>query len=226
MGKHEDITLANNDRSLVYRWLASFFTTEVKAETLESYGSPEGKALLEVFAMAPALVPLTAELTKLADQHKTQPQLTLDLASAFSKLFLGAGGQRTAPPYESAYFNEKGTLFQKPTAEMNEILQDLGISVNHSLKEPADHLGIQLNVLAEYIDREALAEANGDSTLAQTFHQNQISFFSSHLLNWVPTFCESCKLFDSVGLYKELATSLESWLTADFELLSEGKDRP
>lgn len=222
MGKHDTIILSNNDRSLVYRWLASFFTSEVKIETLESYSSPEGRALLDVFSLAPALAPFTGELIKLTELPRESYQAkVLDLATAYSRLFLGVGGQHSAPPYESAYYNEKGTLFQKPTADMNKILQDLGISIENSLKEPADHLGVQLNVLAEYIDREALAEANGNHETAYTLHQSQIWFLSNHLLNWVPSFCESCKRFDKSGFYKELANGLSTWISMDSAHLNE-----
>ncbi|KZK93378.1 Chaperone protein TorD [Pseudovibrio sp. Ad5] len=224
MGKHETITLSNSDRSLVYRWLASFFTSEAKIETLESYSSPEGRALLDVFSQAPALTSFTGELAKLTELSvESYQSKVLDLATAYSRLFLGVGGQHSAPPYESAYYNEKGTLFQKPTADMNKILQDLGISIENSMKEPADHLGVQLNVLAEYIDREALAEANGDHETVYTSHQNQIRFLSNHLLNWVPSFCESCKRFDKSDFYKELANALSAWLAMDLARLNEAK---
>ena len=222
MGKHESITFSNSDRSLVYRWLASFFTSEVKIETLESYSSPEGKALLDVFALAPELSSFINQLSQMAQLPKEDYQSqVLDLATAYSRLFLGAGGAHSAPPYESAYYNEKGTLFQKPTADMNKLLQELGISIESSLKEPADHLGVQLNVLAEYIDREALAEANGDRASAQSLHENQIWFLSNHLLNWVPSFCKGCKRFDPSGFYEQLAAALNTWLSMDLARLNE-----
>ncbi len=222
MDKHKTIILSNNDRSLVYRWLASFFTSEVKAETLESYSSPEGRILLDTLAQISALRPLTDELFKLAQQPEATCQIQLlDLAAAYAKLFLGAGGQRSAPPYESAYYNEKGTLFQKPTSDMNVILNELGISIESSLKEPADHLGVQLNVLAEYIDREAQAEANGDYEAACALHQNQLWFLSNHLLNWVPSFCDGCERFDTSGFYKSLAIALNTWLSVDMSCLNE-----
>jgi TorA-specific chaperone len=63
----------------------------------------------------------------------------------------------------------------------------LGMSVAADTQEPADHLPIQLAVLAELLRR-------GDAALAHRFCEQQ-------LRPWLPMFLDQCRARDPSGFY-------------------------
>jgi TorA-specific chaperone len=118
-----------------------------------------------------------------------------DLNAAFCCLFLGAGGpDGNAPPYESAYCGS-GRLFQEPTAEMAKLLAAHGLGVAEGCCEPADHLAIELALLAALLAGPEPATALVD-----------------RLLGWVPGFAARCAACDATGFYAALAALLHAFL--------------
>ncbi len=51
-------------------------------------------------------------------------------------------------PYASAYLGDKPTLKQPPYTEMEKYLNTSGLGVAKQFNEPADHLAVQLDFLA------------------------------------------------------------------------------
>lgn len=122
---------------------------------------------------------------------------TSDLNAAFCRLFLGAGGPHgNAPPYESAYLGT-GRLFQKPAAEMAELLATHGLNVADS--EAPDHLAIELALL------EALLAGPAVDLAAATALRRR-------LLGWVPRFAARCVACDAIGFYAAMAALLYAFL--------------
>ena len=118
-----------------------------------------------------------------------------DLNAAFCCLFLGAGGpDGNAPPYESAY-SGSGRLFQEPAAEMAKLLAAHGLGLAEGCCEPADHLAIELALLASLLARPEPAAALVD-----------------RLLGWVPSFAARCAACDATGFYAALAALLHAFL--------------
>ncbi len=217
MTDHNIVALPAVDRPFAYRWLAGLFSTEISAEALEIYKTAEGQTFLNVLTVEPTLGPIVAVIRNIAKGESKNR--SLDLASAYARLFLGAGGPNSAPPYESAYVSERGTLFQKSTAEMTDILRQLDLSVTQGLKEPPDHIAVQLNVMAELADRSARAGGQNDAVVAEMI-ERQTAFIDNHLLTWLPAFRDDCIEVDTSNFYGTLATATVDFVSKDRAWLS------
>ena len=130
----------------------------------------------------------------------------LDLAAAFTRLFSGVAGQRTVPPYESFYAHDSGRLFQEPAEKSAETLAALGTRVSESFSEPADHVAVQLAIMAELVRR-------GGPRLKNLADQRR--FLDRRLLSWVSDFRDACAEFDRSGFYAAAADSLVAFLRGD-----------
>lgn len=215
----------NCDRATIYRWLGNFFLQELSAEALDYYSSTQGEAVLAALSLNPALSPFVRKLQKLARLTDEAPANLLDLASAFAGLFLGTGGPRSAAPYASVYMSESRKLNQQPAADMERALRKLDVGLVDTLKEPADHVGVQLHMMALYIERERAALLKRQTAQIRALHLDQQWLLNNHLLTWIPEFCRACQMFDDSGFYRDLAVSLHAWLLSDLELLSKRDQR-
>ncbi|SFC62257.1 TorD/DmsD family molecular chaperone [Tropicimonas isoalkanivorans] len=199
--------LTSEDRKQIDRWLAGFFLREPDAASIQLYRSEEGTALLDQLAKVPALEPLVSTMRATFAPPVDPETLRLDLAAAYGRLFL-TGGPRGVPLHASAYLSERGLLNQAPTRETAAILASLGLTAPPGFKEPVDHIGLQLSILAELAGG---AEADGLSEEA---------YLRSHLLTWVPTLAALCAQRSTVPFYRDLATSALAWLRAVEQQLS------
>ncbi|MCW2306629.1 molecular chaperone TorD [Rhodobium gokarnense] len=208
------------ERPLAYRWLAGLFAGELTAEALKAYGGPEGRVALASLEDEPAFRPVVARIRALSSEPDRLRDRALDLAADYSLLFLGVGGPRTAHPYASAYLSAKGTLFQRPTSEMAETLRRLDIAVVDTMKEPPDHIAIELSVVAELAERAETAALGGDRHEAMRLQAQQAAFIDAQLLTWVPAFAADCHKHDRSGFYADLAAALAAYLHTDRERLT------
>lgn len=187
------------DRQQIDRWLAGLFLRELDGPAIALYRSAEGTALLDDLGAVPALAPLVAALRETIGGAGDPETLRLDLAAAYGRLFL-TGGPRSVPLFASAYLNERGLLMQEPTRQTEAILHRLGMTPPPDFREPADHIGIQLGILAE------LAGGDGADGLTEA------DYVTDHMLSWVPTLAALCTRLAPVPLYRELGQSTLAWL--------------
>ena len=211
--------LSDDERAFVYRWLAGVFARELSVEALAAYRTAEGAALLQHLARQPALAVFVRELlARTAGEGSLQPEAR-ELAGAFARLFLSAGGRRSAPPYESAYTSERGLLFQEAVDRMGENLAELALTLPRDFPEPPDHIAVQLSVMAELAGRcEGLAAGEELEALVG----KQQSFLEARLIPWVPRFRDDCVAFDRSGFYAAAAGALVEFVTSDAAWLREG----
>ena len=204
------------ERARIYQWLGGIFARELSTDALTAYRSTDGMALLEGFGADPQLAPLVAELRTLALAHEEPATAVLDLAGAFSRLFLGVGGRRSAPPYESAYISERGLLYQESSGHNAAALMNLGLHVSRTFSEPPDHLTVQLEIMSELAGR---AHEASDPEDRNKYRQRQLAFLQDRLLNWIGAFRDDCMASDRSGFYATAATCLVGFVTDDVEWL-------
>ncbi|SNY93258.1 TorA specific chaperone [Cohaesibacter sp. ES.047] len=199
---------ADTRRAVIYRWLGSLFARELSPDMLAAYDTEEGQAFLDLLMETDET--LFAELRRFVDPNEASAQAIDALGGDFSRLFLGAGGRHSAPPYQSAYEGEHGRLYGDATGRMTVVLRDLGMQLPDDFPEPADHISIQLDVMA---------------LLAQTASQEQqIAFIDTHLIPWLPAFAERCKAFDHNGFYAAASAALVAMIEIDRDRLEKSLD--
>ena len=182
--------------AFVYRWIAGLFLAPPGAGDLAAYRGAEGQALLAALAQ-PA-----AELAELTAPGGDLEAAAGRLAAAHSSAF-AVGGPKAPAPYASVWLSERGLLYQEPAREMTRLLAAAGLGLPEELSEPPDHLGFQLNLLAEL---DEASRAGAPVPLAPGL------FLRDHVMSWVPRFAAACARLRNPVFYPGLAAALTSYL--------------
>lgn len=200
------------ERAALYRWLAGLFAREPGGGEIARYRGPEMAGVFAMLEDDPALAEGANSLRHVLNREVSDDALAIDLASSFARLFLGAGGRRSAPPYESVYSGETGNTHGAATAEMQTLLRRYGLAPSGDFSEPPDHIAIQLTVMAELIGGEELEPSQS--------MRRQRDFLNRHLLSWTPRFLAACFEHDPSGFYAGLARLTGAFLERDLEHLT------
>lgn len=193
--------------TFVYRWFAALFLAPPDATALASYRSAQGTALLARLAAEKALARPVAELRALSGEGADLNEAASRLAAAHSGAFL-VGGPRSAQPYASVWLSPRGLLYQEPAREMTRLLADVGLTLPVGASEPPDHIGYQLDLLAELEDRRDATEPLPITPSA---------FLRDHLLIWVPAFATACAGLKNPLFYPSLSRALSEYLVANIK---------
>jgi TorA maturation chaperone TorD len=100
------------------------------------------------------------------------------LEEGYIRLFISAKGGITAPLYESCYEFEGAPLMGKAVEEMKERFEAKGLSISENIKEPPDHLSIELEYLYFLLDK-GWGEQD-DALVAEA-----VEFATETMLPWV-----------------------------------------
>jgi TorA-specific chaperone len=187
--------------AFVAEWLAGLFLRPLAIETVRSLREGPGAALLGALALQPECAVGARRMRDIVLAGDNPAEVARDLSNEFTLLFDGVGGPRTASPYESAYFGFSRRLFQAPTGEMNRLLWQADVSVSSDVKEPADHLSIELALLGRMM-REGAS------------HRNKCALLDLHLMAFTPMFADKCLEADRTGFYAAAADLMLGFLRA------------
>ncbi|HAT85567.1 MAG TPA: hypothetical protein DCS30_06245 [Rhizobiales bacterium] len=185
-------------RIFLYKWFANLFAKEIDETTLALYRTDTGQGLLAEMKEIAAIAPTAQALREYAQKADPISSIVNSLASSFAFLFLGSGGKKSVPPYESAFTGTTGRLYQAPASKMEALLLANDLSPGLLASEPADHLAIQLSLLAHLCEQGST--------------DKELAFLENHLLVWVADFACACKAHDQEGFYGTAAVSLVGWL--------------
>ena len=102
------------------------------------------------------------------------PGLKLD----YTRLFIGFE-TTLAPPYESVYLSKYHIMFEKQTLEVRRFYEGFGLQVKKKMKEPDDHIGMELLFVAHLC---------GLISTEIEIIEDLKRFLSTHLLRWISLF--------------------------------------
>lgn len=197
------------ERAIVYRWLAGLFAHEPTVATLRAYRSEDGDALLTALGEIDALTPI-AEMIQGWLPNASPNDLrgiARDLSGEFSRFFLGVGGRRSAPPYQSFYDNPNGRLMQQSASAMQNELRQRAAQIAPTFPEPPDHIAVQLAVMAELVESADRAE--------------QAAYLERHLLGWIGEFRDRCAALSRYGFYTHAAVAVVDFINRDIATLKK-----
>lgn len=187
----------------LYRWLAGVFAREATADHLDRF---DVDGLCAAFPDLIADPDTDAALERYCAFVAAQPDIEarrLDLASTYGTLFHGVGGPRDGViPYESAYTMPGGRLFGDAVVAMQDLIAAMGLALRDTA-EPADHIAIELELLAQ------LTDAPSQDAAAATRRRQLLD---DHLLVWGDAFCDLCIARDRSGYYALAALVLRHQL--------------
>ncbi len=211
----QEVKAFNEQRAEIYWWFSSLFARELTEQEIARYHSPEIRAFLTGLGENPSLKPAIDRLVDALNRLQDREDAQLELAADFCELFLKTA-KHGALPYASIYLSESGLLNQEPADEMQALMAKHGVKVDETLKEPADHLAIQLDFLGNLIIRSN--ELEQEKHMEEAF-STQNAFIQKHLLTWLPKFDQLCQNLDDFGLYSSVSTLLIAFCTLDSDYL-------
>lgn len=148
-----------------------------------------------------------ARQMKNALKQLEQERLSIDHAALFVGPF-----ELIAAPYGSVYIEKKRTVMGESTLNVAQFYQDEGLSVD--IKEPPDHMAIELEFLHYLCSKEAAALNVNQIEDARLFRERQIVFYFNALKPWSETFCEAIRRGTDNGFYINLADCLSNFLSS------------
>ena len=185
-----DISEVDQLRVNMYRLLARILSSPADAQFLKLLTSLEG----DNTALGRALGELSA-IAKEMDPRQARHE--------YQDLFIGIGRGELLP-FGSYYLT--GFLNEKPLARLRNDMMALGIERDPSVKEPEDHAGALMDMMAGLID--------GSFGRAETLSVQQ-DFFRKHINNWMPHFfrdlqsAKHAQLLRPVGVMGALFLEIE-----------------
>lgn len=140
-------------------------------------------------------------------EELTQEQMSIDHAALFVGPF-----ELLAPPYGSVYIEKKRTVMGETSVIAKRYYQEAELSVD--IKEPPDHIVIELEFMYYLCSKEASASQNGQHAESDHFREQQVRFFHQAIKPWVGDFCAAIQAGTENAFYKSLAECLDSFLSS------------
>jgi len=208
------------DRAFNYYFLARFYREEVDVDLLlrmqedliSDEGTPDlsdaassGQKLLEGFMRS------TAD----ADLNVIERQLAAEYASLFLNV-----GKKPVYPFESVYTSSEKLVMQKAYDEVLAIYRQEGLGKTELLREPEDHIAIELEFMAYLCQRCAEALQAGEGDQALNYLAKQEGFLAEHLMVWVPAFCDDVEQAAKSDFYRGLAQLTREFLSMEQEAVA------
>ncbi|MFD1008041.1 MULTISPECIES: molecular chaperone TorD [Oceanisphaera] len=192
-------------QALLCQWFSTLLAAELDAQTLQAYMAGDATPLLEELALLPELADSVQQLQQAISHWSLLEQPRLELAADFAGLFL-SDARHSPAPYASLYLDDG--RFNGPTAQRMQLrLIDAGYSVDEQFKEPADHVAIMLDYLAERYRRLALDPTPEAETSVAKFVSEDIS-------SWLHEWAQRATRVDTASqFYPALLTLVAAYFT-------------
>jgi len=140
------------------------------------------------------------------------------LRADHTNLFVGVGTP-VAAPWESVYFTEERTIFQKQTLQVREWYRKFGLQSGKLYKEPDDHIALELSFIAHLASLGLKALENKDDAGLEKSLQAQRQFLHDHTLRWMKFWSGSVEKHAKTDLYRGIAILTRGTLLALVEIL-------
>jgi TorA maturation chaperone TorD len=200
------------DRGATYALLSRLFQEEISTDLLQQLvadltqpGSPddaagEGYALLRRFAQEA--------------QHRDLREVWSELSVEYAGLFL-TGRKGSIPPFESVYTSEEQLLMQRARDVVLAAYRAENLARTRVLKEPEDHVAVELEFMALLCEKARNALADGQTDAALALLDKQKTFLEEHLLVWVPRLSQDVAEATHSDFYRGLASLTQEHLAQE-----------
>jgi TorA maturation chaperone TorD len=135
--------------------------------------------------------------------HWTAEQLEV-LTLDYTRLFVGLD-RTLAAPYESVFLSEDHLLFEKQTLAVRAVYEQYDLQVPEKNQIPDDHLSYELQFVAALCDQLVRAWQGREHRAMTLLQTDLCQFLDTHLLQWLPAFCDRVALYGETGFYRGMA---------------------
>jgi TorA-specific chaperone len=174
-------------------WLAGVFRAPLRLEAIAAYRASDGNRLLDAIAVELGARQGIARMREALSLGDSVADTHRRLSHAYSILFDGIGGSRTVSLHESHYVDGVARRFREAAGVMERLLHRASLTIREEALEPADHLSVELALLATCLRR--LDDDGRDFSLQR-------------LSSWAPEFRAACTAADPTGFYAGASTAL------------------
>lgn len=140
-----------------------------------------------------------------------------DLQIAHAELFVGPF-ELKASPYGSTYLEKERRVMGDSTMEVLSHYRRAGLEVD--IKEPPDHIAIELEFLSYLFALEAEALQNDDIKKAGELEAEQMLFLGTYVFPWMPDFVQNIRSGTENRFYLHFADCFEKFLK-QLEVINE-----
>jgi putative dimethyl sulfoxide reductase chaperone len=198
------------ERSNLYGFLASVFREEVSAGLLKRIKEPEFLA-----ALADGGVNIESDFFE-----RSEEKVLEELAIEYTALFLGPGGH--VSPYESAQIEGgSGLLWGPETIEVKRYIEAAGFQYKPDFHGLPDHIGVELEFMAELAGKEAAAWREEDVAKASNCLEFEHEFLAVHLGAWASAFCSQATARAELSFYRDMARLTANFLESEKQEIEE-----
>lgn len=210
----------SRQRAALYHRIARLVLAPPDEDAVSDLRRGAGRAFLDLLAAAPGAGTAVAAMRGVLE-HGTARQAAARIGAAHALLFDGAGGPESVPPYRSVFSDPSGLLCREATAQMERLLRQHRLRLDPHVHEPADHLAIQLEAMAQLVLRSAEAVECGDLPPDETdpLLDEQASFAAAQLASWMPALAARIAGADPTGWHAGLAAALAAFVESDLAYL-------
>ncbi len=136
------------------------------------------------------------------------------------RLFVGPG-PLLAPPYESVHLSVDRLVFEEQTRQVRAVYARHGLAAPRLDRDPDDHIGLELDLLANLAVRAMDALEAEDPTASAEIQEAKRAFLADHLLRWAPGLMHTIEEQADTAFYRGVA-ALGAGLTGEFQRWVEG----
>ncbi len=134
-----------------------------------------------------------------------QQKMSIDHAALFVGPF-----ELLAAPYGSVYIEKNRRVMGESSVTAARYYQQADLSVD--IKEPPDHIVIELEFMYYLCSKEASAAENGQFDDVNCFRELQVNFYHRAMKPWIGEFCAAIRAGTDNGFYINLAECLDSFM--------------
>lgn len=201
---HHDLARSADQRSRLYRLLATVFRREPSTEFLCHLYTPELMVALSGVGIDLGEVLGTKSIAEVAQE----------LAIEYTRLFLGPG--KHISPHESVQLKRgSGILWGPETSAVRRAYNQAGFEIGEAETLIPDHLSIELDFLCLLAGEEARAWAAQDDQDSEKNLSLQHQFITHHLGKWAAGFCARVKDQADFPFYPAFAELLRGYMSGE-----------
>lgn len=138
----------------------------------------------------------------------------------YTRLFIGPK-RLLAPPWESAYLNREGLLFQEETLQVRKAYLKYCLVSGKYTKEAEDHIALELDFMyrLNQLTIEKIKD-NIDADIKEIL-LDQKEFLENHLAKWIPSFTNTIQSNANTDFYRGISYILKGFIEIDSLVLEE-----
>lgn len=154
--------------------------------------------------LAPNIADTARQMQKVMEESG-QEKMSIDHATLFVGPF-----ELLASPYGSVYIEKKRLVMGESSVNAARYYQEADLSVD--IREPPDHIVVELEFMYYLCNKEASAAQNGLSGDVNRFREMQARFYHRAMKPWVGEFCAAVRAGTDNRFYINLAECLDSFM--------------